>query len=142
MKIKKKIPSEDAFIEDIIPYNYEVVDVEMNNESAINLPTRKLRKDGLKMSWQLTNLKETRPIKFKYHLRPRISRTILVPTDKELQVIHTHSNLHNSGSLDGSYRTWLEFRNEFAQELNNVLLEDIIPAILYIRSRGKKARQF
>ncbi|TFH28882.1 MAG: hypothetical protein E4G98_04705, partial [Promethearchaeota archaeon] len=84
-------PIEDAFIEDIIPYNYEVVDVEINNESAINLPAKKLRKEGLEMSWQLTNLKETGPIQFKYHLRPRISRTILVPTDKELQVIHTHS---------------------------------------------------
>ena len=61
-------PIEDAFIEDIIPYNYEVVDVEINNESAINLPTKKLRKEGLEMSWQLTNLKETRPIKIKYHL--------------------------------------------------------------------------
>ncbi|MHA1672520.1 MAG: hypothetical protein ACTSYI_02745 [Promethearchaeota archaeon] len=135
-------PIEDAFVEDMIPYNYEVVDVEINNKSARSLPTKKLRKNGLEFSWHLTNLKETGPIKFKYHLRPRISRTILVPTEKELQVIHTHSNLQDSDSHEGSYRTWLEFRNEFAQELNNVLLEDIIPEFYTYEVKEKKRGDF
>ncbi|MHA1611705.1 MAG: hypothetical protein ACTSYU_06595 [Promethearchaeota archaeon] len=135
-------PIEDAFIEDLIPYNYEVVDVEINNEIVKTLPTKRLRKKGLELSWHLTKLKENEPIKFKYHLRPRISRTILVPTDKELQVIHTHSNLQDSDSLEGSYRTWLEFRNEFAQELNNVLLEDIIPEFYAYEVEEKKRGKF
>ncbi|MCF2138863.1 MAG: hypothetical protein K9W44_02250 [Candidatus Lokiarchaeota archaeon] len=163
-------PIENAFIQDIIPYNFEVLEVEINGESKKSSPNRfskvflkivsniapkivskikakisykkVLRQQGLEFTFHLKDIPPNTPINFKYFLRPRISRTILVPTNSDLKVIHTHSNLQEENPIQGTYRTFLEFKNEFAQELDNVLMEDIIPEFYSYEVQEKKKGNF
>lgn len=135
-------PIEEAFIEDIIPYNFEVLDVEINGKNPSISPQKHLRKNGLQLGWHLTEIEEKKPIEFKYRLRPRVSRTILVPTKSDLQVIHTHSSLEETSLTEGTYHTFLEFRNNYANELNNVLMEDIIPDFYTYEVEEKKNGNF
>lgn len=134
-------PIENAFIQDIIPYNFEVLEISMNGEPAT--PDKKaLRQEGLELSYHLKNLNTSKPINFKYIFRPRVSRTILVPTPTELQVIHTHSNMDEYQGAEGSYRTYLQFRNDYEEELDNVLMEDIIPEFYHYEVQEKKQGNF
>ncbi|WP_457556567.1 hypothetical protein [Candidatus Harpocratesius sp.] len=163
-------PIENAFIQDIIPYNFEVLEVEISGESKKSSSNRfskaflkivtniapkivskikakishkkVLRQQGLELTFHLKDIPPNTSINFKYFLRPRISRTILVPTSSDLKVIHTHSNLQEENPIQGTYHTFLEFKNEFSQELDNVLMEDIIPEFYSYEVQEKKKGNF
>jgi hypothetical protein len=140
----EKDPIEEAYFDDIIPYNYEVCDIELNNQS-VDLPDdHQLRKDGLEVQWFFKDLKEMPSIHLKYRLHPRVSRTVLLPLPSKLQVIHTHSSIDTPDSAPESptIQTHLTFRNKFTPKLNIVTMEDIIPPLYLYQVQEKKTEEF
>ncbi len=117
---------EDAIITDLIPYNYEIVNVELNGKPVKKLPDSSLTEDGLELNWKLKNIKPKERVDINYNLRRRISRTLIFVLENQLKIVKTHSNL-SPLELEGMYEARLPFTNSYGTPLNGVIVEDIIP---------------
>ena len=95
-------PIEEAFIEDIIPYNYEIKEIEINGEISEKIPVKHFTPEGLKLGHKVKNLENTEDLTVRYHLRPRVSRTIILPQLNNVKIIKTHSNLKDQGIQQGT----------------------------------------
>ncbi|MBD3351402.1 MAG: hypothetical protein GF364_07940 [Candidatus Lokiarchaeota archaeon] len=123
---------EEAIIEDIIPYNFEINEIKLNDETPGQTPEEKLTKDGLELKWTLNNIEPKEKVEINYNLRKRVSRTIILSLENQINIIKTHSSLKPL-DLDGLYNANLEFANKFKEQLSGVVIEDIVP-MLYIYS--------
>ncbi len=135
-------PIEEAFLEDIIPYNYEVKEIEINGKLTKKEPQKHLTKEGLQLGWHFTHLEKRKSINVKYHLRPRVSRTLVLPRNNEVDIIRTHSNLKDPTNDKDSYFTYLSFNNQYREELKRVVMEDIIPQSYLYHVEEKKSGFF
>lgn len=117
---------EEAVITDIIPYNYEITNLELNGEILEEFPENILKKDGIELKWEIKNLKPKERIEIKYELQTRVSRTIIFLLEDQLKIIKYHSNL-NKLQQEGLYVAKLPFTNSFDIKLDGVIIEDIIP---------------
>ncbi|MFX1338756.1 MAG: hypothetical protein ACFFDK_09115 [Promethearchaeota archaeon] len=117
---------DEAIITDIVPYNYEITNLELNGEILEEFPNNILRKDGIELKWEIKNLKPKERIEIKYDLHPRISRTIIFLLESQLKIIKYHSNLKKL-RLEGFYEAKLPFTNGFDVKLDGVIIEDVIP---------------
>ncbi|RLI60844.1 MAG: hypothetical protein DRO88_13820 [Promethearchaeia archaeon] len=150
-------PIEEAFIQDIIPYNYEILEVTLNGKPPkVESNQRKLN-EGLEYSWYIPKIAKDEGIEFQYHLKPRISRTIVLPLKDRLTVIKTHSNLKEGKGKNhkirknkkakkmdesGIFDAFLKFVNSFETVLNDVVLEDIIPIFYTYEVEERKTKDF
>ncbi|MHA1803186.1 MAG: hypothetical protein ACTSU4_01490 [Promethearchaeota archaeon] len=116
---------EEAIISDIIPFNYEIEKIELNGEEVKNMVEKSLKKEGLELNWQFTNVPPKEKMVINYDLRRRVSRTIIFMLKDQLKIIKTHSRLKQLG-FEGLYEAELPFTNNFG-ELEGVVVEDIIP---------------
>ncbi len=143
-------PIEAAFIQDIIPYNYEISEITLNGKTPEVESNERTMKDGLEHSWYVPNVEIGDSIEFKYHLKPRISRTIVLPLKDQLTIIKTHSNIKEgkekgkNKKLDESsvFDAFLKFVNSFDTLLNDVVMEDIIPIFYAYEVEERKTKDF
>ena len=119
---------EIATITDLIPYNFEIVEVRFNGELVKEQPDKVLLKDGVLLKWEIKNLAQKEKVQIDYHLRNRISRTIIIVVNGQLKVIKTHVNLTKLEQV-GLYDVKIPITNSFNKVLNGVIIEDIIPLI-------------
>ena len=117
---------EEAILTDLIPYNFEITNIELNGKPVEELPDKSLTKGGVEFKWQLQNIPPKEKIEINYDLRRRVSRTIIFLVEGELKIIKTHANL-SAMELQGLYDAKLPFTNSFGKVLNGVVVEDIIP---------------
>lgn len=142
-------PIEEAFIQDIIPYNYEISEITINGNTPQVEPHQQRMKDGLQYSWYIPEAKKDNPIEFKYHLKPRISRTVVLPLKNSLKVIKTHSSLNNKKNVgeknqqdDGVFDALLKFKNSYENQLSDIVLEDVIPIFYTYEVEEQKSEEF
>ncbi len=139
-------PIEEALIQDIIPYNYEITEVTINGKEPELQPDTKLKKNGLQYSWYIPKMDENDSINFKYQLKPRISRTIILPLKNSVKVIKTHSDLKDETEqnieVQNSEVALLTFKNSFENRLNNIVFEDIIPIFYAYEVEEHKSQHF
>jgi len=117
---------EEAVLTDLIPYNFEITNVELNGEKVEELPDKTLTKEGLEINWQLQNIAPKEKVEIAYDLRRRISRTIIFMLKDQLKIVKAHSNLGDLESK-GLYEVNLPFTNSFGFMLKGVVIEDIMP---------------
>ncbi|MBD3339775.1 MAG: hypothetical protein GF353_11740 [Candidatus Lokiarchaeota archaeon] len=117
---------EEAIIKDLIPYNYEITEVELNGKEVKELPNKILTEEGMELNWQLQNIPPNEKTEINYDLRRRVSRTIIFMLRGKLKIIKTHSNL-SPLRLEGLFEASLPFSNNFGETINGVVVEDIIP---------------
>jgi len=117
---------EEAVITDLIPYNFEITDMQLNGKPVKKLPDKSLTKEGVELKWQIQNIPPEENVEINYDLRRRVSRTIIFVLKGQLKIIKTHSNL-NKLELDGLYEARLPFSNSYGSVLDGVIVEDIIP---------------
>jgi len=117
---------EEALLTDLIPYNFEITNVEINGKPVEELPDKTLTKHGLELKWELENIPPKEKIEITYDLRRRISRTIVFILEGELKIIKTHSTLTKL-QMEGFFDAELPFNNTYGKNLEGVVIEDIIP---------------
>ena len=117
---------EEAVISDLIPYNFEIMKVDLNGEIVKELPDNTLKEEGIELRWKLQNIQPKEKIEINYDLRRRISRTIIFLLKDQLKIIKTHSNINNL-EVEGLYEARLPFSNSYGLVLDGVIVEDIIP---------------
>ena len=117
---------EEAIIEDIIPYNFEISEIMLNGDAPAEEPVRKLLKEGVQLQWTLTDIAPKESVKINYDLKRRVSRTIILPLEDQLKIIKTHTNV-NQLHLEGLYDAKLKFANQFSTDIKGVVIEDIVP---------------
>ncbi len=143
-------PIEEAFIQDIIPYNYEISEITLNGKTPEVESNNRTMKNGLEHSWYIPNVEKETSIEFKYHLKPRISRTIVLPLKDHLTIIKTHSSIKEgkekgkNKKIDDSsvFDAFLKFVNSFDTLLDDVVLEDIIPIFYAYEVEERKTKDF
>ncbi len=118
---------EEAVITDIIPYNFEIINITLNGKVLKEFPENRLKKEGIELRWKIENLKPKERIEIKYDLFRRISRTILFIIEDQLKIVKYHSNIKDSQNK-GLFITKIPFTNSFGAKLDVVMVEDIIPA--------------
>lgn len=117
---------EQAIISDIIPYNFEINEITLNGDSTDKEPEKITTKEGLELKWTFTDIPPKESISLVYDLKRRVSRTIIIPTEKELKIIKTHKAIE-SLKQTGLYVAKINFSNKTDMELKNTIIEDIIP---------------
>ena len=117
---------ESAIITDLIPFNFEIMDIQLNGEPVKKLPDKSLIKEGVELKWELENIPPKGKVDINYNLRRRISRSIIFILKGMLKIIKTHSELHNL-ELEGFYEAKLPFKNSYGTEIEGLIIEDIIP---------------
>ena len=117
---------EEALLKDLIPYNFEIMNVHVNGKLIENLPEKQLSKDGMVLAWEFGDIPTKEKVQVVYDLRRRVSRTILFYLKNELRVIKTHSKL-SSTEIEGVYQATIPFTNNFDDTIQEVIVEDIIP---------------
>jgi hypothetical protein len=119
---------EEAIITDLIPYNFEINNVEFNGEEVKELNNTLLLEDGLEVKWELKNINPKETVEIKYDLRKRISRTILFLLEDQVKIFKTHSKIKESKpKVEGLYDAKMPFNNSYDKALNGLVIEDIIP---------------
>ncbi len=117
---------EEAVLTDLIPYNFEITDIQLNGEPIKELPDKSLSENGIELNWQFKNIPPKENIEINYDLRRRVSRTIIFILNGKLKIIKTHSKL-NMLDLEGLYEARLPFTNSYGGQIEGVIVEDIIP---------------
>ncbi len=117
---------EEAVLTDLIPYNFEITNIQLNGEPVKELPDKSLSENGIELNWQFKNIPPKENIEINYDLRRRVSRTIIFILNGQLKIIKTHSKL-NMLELEGLYEAKLPFTNSYEGQLEGVIVEDIIP---------------
>ncbi|MFW9898658.1 MAG: hypothetical protein ACFFDO_05300 [Candidatus Thorarchaeota archaeon] len=115
-----------AIITDLIPYNFEIIEVRFNGKLVKDLKNKTLTKEGLELKWEVQNFAPKEKVQVNYNLRRRVSRTIIFIIKNNLKIIKTHFNL-NKLEFDGLYEAKLPLTNPFRTVLEGVIVEDIIP---------------
>ena len=117
---------EEAVLTDLIPYNFEITNIELNGEPVKELPDKSLSENGIELNWQFNNIPPKENIEINYDLRRRVSRTIIFILNGQLKIIKTHSKL-SMLELEGLYEAKLPFTNSYGGQIEGVIVEDIIP---------------
>ena len=117
---------EEAILTDLIPYNFEITNVELNGKVVEELPDKSLGKDGMEITWQLHNIPPKEKVEIKYDLRRRISRTLIFILEGQVKIVKTHYNL-SASELEGLYDAKMPLTNNYGSVLDGVVVEDIIP---------------
>ncbi|MFX0187816.1 MAG: hypothetical protein ACFE8A_08775 [Candidatus Hodarchaeota archaeon] len=117
----------DAIITDLIPYNFEITDMQLNGKPVKKLPDKSLTKEGLELKWQIQNIPLKEKVEIDYSLRRRVSRTIIFVFKENIKIIKIHSNLNKLEKLEGLYEAVLPFTNSYGSVLDGVIVEDVIP---------------
>ena len=117
---------EEAILTDLIPYNFEITNIELNGKVVEELPDKSLSKEGLELTWKIQNIPPKEKVEIKYDLRRKISRTLIFILEGQVKIIKTHFNLSNIG-LEGIYDAKLPLTNNYGLTLDGVVVEDIIP---------------
>ncbi|MHA1775817.1 MAG: hypothetical protein ACTSWC_03525 [Promethearchaeota archaeon] len=127
----------EVIIEDIIPYNFEISDINVEGGDNFEKPEEQLHKDGFVLKWKLNNIPAQNSVKINYELRKRVSRTILIPLETQLKVIKTHTSIKDY-SPEGLYDVTMFFKNKFAKSVIGVVIEDIIPTFYHFQIKLPK----
>ncbi|HEY0087994.1 MAG TPA: hypothetical protein VGB37_04080, partial [Candidatus Lokiarchaeia archaeon] len=117
---------DEAVLNDLIPFNYEIMEVQLNGKVFDELPNKTPIKEGLEIIWQIKDIQPEEKIEINYNLRKRVSRTIIFVLKNNVKIIKTHSNM-NKLNIEGLFEANLSFSNSYKDRLNGVIVEDIIP---------------
>ena len=117
---------EEAVLTDLIPYNYEITNIQLNGEPVKEVPDKSLSENGIELNWQFKKIPPKEKVEINYDLRRRVSRTIIFIQNGQLKIIKTHSKLEML-ELEGLYEAKLPFTNSYGAQIEGVIVEDIIP---------------
>jgi hypothetical protein len=117
---------EEAILEDIIPYNFEITELRINDEIPAEPPEKTMVKGGMQVKWTLRDIAPKQKVNIQYDLRKRVSRTIIIPLKDTLKIVKTHSNL-SPLQIEGLFNAELKFTNAFDEILKGIVIEDILP---------------
>ena len=117
---------EEAVLTDLIPYSYEITEIQINGTPVKEASKKNLTRDGVEITWIMTDIPPKETININYDLRRRISRTAIFILRDELKIVKTHSNI-GSVELEGVFEADLPFSNSFETSLEGVVIEDIVP---------------
>ena len=131
---------EEAVVNDLIPFNYEIMEVQLNGKVVDELPNKTPIKEGLEIKWQIIDIQPEEKIEINYNLRKRVSRTIIFILKNNVKIIKTHSNM-NKLNIEGLFEANLAFSNSYKDTLSGVIVEDIIP-IYYLHIIKEPANLF
>jgi len=117
-----------AIISHLIPYNFEILNVEFNGEKVMELHDKRLTKDGLEINWEINDVSTQEKIELNYNLRKRISRTIIYVYENQVKIIKTHFQIEESDpQKKGFYKAIIPFNNIYDTPINGLIIEDIVP---------------
>ncbi|MFX1276243.1 MAG: hypothetical protein ACFFAT_14535 [Promethearchaeota archaeon] len=125
---------EEAILTDLIPYNFEIVDIKANKGENEELPKKMLTNEGLEVIWNFKKIQPKEKIEIIYDLRHRISRTIIFLLKNQLKIIKTHLNIEDSiPRMEGFHEVNIPFNNPGPKQIKGLIVEDIIP-LYYIHN--------
>ena len=132
---------EEAILTDLIPYNFEVVNIKISIKGIERAEEKILTKDGLEITWNLKKIQPKEKIEIVYDLRHRISRTIIFMLESQLKIIKTHVNIEETTPrMEGFHEASIPFINPGPNQLKGLIIEDIIP--LYYIHNIKEPKSF
>jgi len=114
----------DVQINQIIPYDYKVVDATLSGFEKLE-PNKKALDDGLHLTWTIPEIKPKAEVTIDVGLRRRVTRSILLRDQSKVDVIKTYFNIDPQESKFVARGT---FANAIVPVLDDVLIEDQIPA--------------
>jgi len=117
---------EEAILTDLIPYSYEITEIQINGTPVKEASKKNLTKEGVEITWVMTDIPPKESVDINYDLRRRISRTAIFILKDQLKIIKTHSNLGRA-LIKGVYEADIPFTNTYDTYLDGVIIEDIIP---------------
>ncbi len=123
---------EKGILTDLIPYNFQIIKMQLNGKEPIVLPEKTLNKDGLELKWNFEKIHANEGVEISYDLRQRVSRTIILMHKDRLKIIKYHSKLKPT-EIEDMYEVNLPFINTYSAPLRNTVIEDIMP-LYYIHS--------
>lgn len=112
----------DIEIVDRIPYRWEVVDFQTNFE----LDDRKKTNEGTVFTWKAEKLVAGEKGKIEYVLRKRVERSIILRKERQVVALNLYHSLHQS--LEAK----LDFVNTTGENIQEILIEDVIPPELKV----------
>ncbi|MHA1385322.1 MAG: hypothetical protein ACTSR3_16340 [Candidatus Helarchaeota archaeon] len=118
------ITLKDVNINNIVPYGYKVTDFNTVGIEEEIQPTKKLLDEGLQLSWTIPEIKPKHETKIELELERRISRTLLLNIDDEVNAINTWFSIE---PYKRGYAARSKFENFQDKTIENLILEDEIP---------------
>ncbi len=114
-------------IKAIVPYNYQISNILVeNNDKKIN-PKESTIKDGLLIQLSFKNIPVNNEIKIRFALKKRISRTIIIAEKSRFKIIKTSYNISPLEKL-GYYKNTIPLKIKIQNgPIKWLVIEDIIP---------------
>ena len=115
-------PITDIEVIDEIPYSYNVLMVECDNNQV-----KKEQSKGdevLLMNWKLPELAPKARVNITYYVKRRINRIILEIAESDITVLKTFENINPS---DLEYRSYTKYINSREDQIKELYIADTIP---------------
>ncbi len=109
---------------DTIPFKWQVIDI----KSDFNLDEKKKTDQGLIFSWKTERMDPGSKLSVEYILRKRVERSIIIRKENQVSVVHLFQSINNE------LKTTINFVNTTGKMFQEVLIEDVIPPELIIKS--------
>ena len=114
----------DVTLADVIPYDYKVSDIKVRGVTATKGAEEQVD-DGLKISWNIEELKPGEKTEIEYVLGKNILRTILIRDDQEVTTLETYEPIRKEDPYYYSESTYI-FQSS-TPIIENVKILDQIP---------------
>lgn len=114
----------DIEIIDTIPFEWQVVDV----KSDFNLDEKKKTNQGLVFTWKSERLDPGSKLSVEYVLRKRVERSIIIRKENQVSVVNLFQ------SVNKELKTSLDFVNTTGNLFQEILIEDVIPPELIVKT--------
>lgn len=118
---------EEAIINDMIPYNFEISNIEVNGNRVDELPDKTFLNEGLELNWKFNDIAPREKVDIKYKLRRRISRTAIFILGNQVKIIKAHYDINDKNKPEGLHEAIIPFNNKYSEEINALVIEDIVP---------------
>jgi len=117
----------EVLIRDIIPYNFRLLNIKLNGKNLKKVPIKRLRKNGLELTWNLNEISPNDSIEIYYTLQKRVSRAIILVIDNIIYYMLSHYDISKENNSK-FYEVILPFNIVDNKKLKLVIIEDIIPS--------------
>ncbi|MHA1301200.1 MAG: hypothetical protein ACTSO9_17400, partial [Candidatus Helarchaeota archaeon] len=117
------IPLKDVRVNNIVPYAYKI-----NNINSIGFedvePLKRKLGGGLQLTWIIPEVQPRQTVKTELTLERRISRTMLMNIEDEVNVVQTYFNIEAKENRFSASERFTNIQNEI---IDNLVFEDEIP---------------
>lgn len=127
----------DVTLSDVIPYDYKISDIKVRGVTATKGEEEQID-DGLKISWNIEELKPGEKTEIEYVLCKNILRTILIRDDQEVTTLETYGPIRKEEPYYYSESTYI-FQSS-TPIIENVKILDQIPKDFELVSTQPEAK--